>query len=259
MQVFIPFWVYFCTGIREHPDFILLHVAVQFFQHHLLKRLSFLHCIFFPPLSIKAWFISEKLTFVFHLWDHWFIASKSMSSYVLFSIYYCLWECKFTPCSFILFGSRRLPMSHSRVCFLQTSLSYVLLTVLGEFPANRPTLSDLCTWRLLVRVLSSLSQRVRQEELGSRGWTAMLWWDTSLTIMRELWREKDLSELSHISLSLYTPLTCRMLSGCSEWGPFSGGGGNASVQSENHHLHRWLQPHINRWLQPHINAGQFAS
>ena len=37
-------------GIRECFNFILLHVAVQFSQHHLLKRLSFLHCIFLPPL-----------------------------------------------------------------------------------------------------------------------------------------------------------------------------------------------------------------
>ena len=29
---------------------ILLHVAVQVSQHHLLKRLPFLHCIFLPPL-----------------------------------------------------------------------------------------------------------------------------------------------------------------------------------------------------------------
>ena len=29
----------------------LLPVAVQFSQHHLLKRLSFLHCIVLPPLS----------------------------------------------------------------------------------------------------------------------------------------------------------------------------------------------------------------
>ena len=31
--------------------FILLHGAVQFSQHHLFKRLSFLHCTFLPPLS----------------------------------------------------------------------------------------------------------------------------------------------------------------------------------------------------------------
>ena len=37
--------------VRECSNFILLHVAVHFSHHHLLKRLSFLHCIFLPPLS----------------------------------------------------------------------------------------------------------------------------------------------------------------------------------------------------------------
>ena len=32
-------------------SFILLQMVDQFSQHHLLKRLSFLHCIFLPPLS----------------------------------------------------------------------------------------------------------------------------------------------------------------------------------------------------------------
>ena len=32
-------------------NFILLHVAVQFSQNHLKKRLSLPHCIFLPPLS----------------------------------------------------------------------------------------------------------------------------------------------------------------------------------------------------------------
>ena len=39
----------FVYGVKE--DFILLHVTVQFSQHHLLKRLSFPHCIFLPLLS----------------------------------------------------------------------------------------------------------------------------------------------------------------------------------------------------------------
>ena len=39
----------FVYGVRECSIFILLHVAVQFSQHYLLKRLSFLHCIFLPP------------------------------------------------------------------------------------------------------------------------------------------------------------------------------------------------------------------
>ena len=38
-------------GVRKCSSFILLQVVDQFSQHHLLKRLSFLHCIFFPPLS----------------------------------------------------------------------------------------------------------------------------------------------------------------------------------------------------------------
>ena len=41
----------FLYGVRECSSFILLDIAVQFSQHHLLKSLSFLHCIFFPPLS----------------------------------------------------------------------------------------------------------------------------------------------------------------------------------------------------------------
>ena len=47
----IQFEFTFVYGFRECSYFILLHVAVQFSQHHLLKRLSFLHCIFLPTLS----------------------------------------------------------------------------------------------------------------------------------------------------------------------------------------------------------------
>ena len=47
----IHFEFIFVYGVRKCSNFILLHVAVQFFQHHLLKRLSFLYCIFLPPLS----------------------------------------------------------------------------------------------------------------------------------------------------------------------------------------------------------------
>ena len=46
----IHFEFVFVYGVRECSDFILLHVAAQFSQHHLLKRLSFPHCIFFRPL-----------------------------------------------------------------------------------------------------------------------------------------------------------------------------------------------------------------
>ena len=43
-------FVYFGC-VRKCSNFIPLHVAVQFSQHHLLKRLSLSHCIFLPSLS----------------------------------------------------------------------------------------------------------------------------------------------------------------------------------------------------------------
>ena len=47
----IHFEFIFVYGVRQCSNNILLHVAVQFSQHHLLKRLSFLHCILLPPNS----------------------------------------------------------------------------------------------------------------------------------------------------------------------------------------------------------------
>ena len=47
----IHFEFIFVYGVRKCSNFILLHVAVQFSQHHLLKRLSLPHYIFLPPLS----------------------------------------------------------------------------------------------------------------------------------------------------------------------------------------------------------------
>ena len=46
----IHFEFIFVHGVRKCSNFILLHVAVQFSQHHLLKRLSFLHCVIYPCL-----------------------------------------------------------------------------------------------------------------------------------------------------------------------------------------------------------------
>uniref|UniRef100_A0ABI7XUJ2 Uncharacterized protein n=1 Tax=Felis catus TaxID=9685 RepID=A0ABI7XUJ2_FELCA len=51
LRSFIHFEFIFVYGVRKWSRFILLHVAVQFSQHHLLKRLSLFHWIFFPALS----------------------------------------------------------------------------------------------------------------------------------------------------------------------------------------------------------------
>jgi len=41
----IHFEFIFMYGVRKCSNFILLHVAVQFSQHHVLKSLSLPHCI----------------------------------------------------------------------------------------------------------------------------------------------------------------------------------------------------------------------
>ena len=51
----IHFQFIFVYGFIECPNFVLLCVAVQFSQHHLLKRLSFLYRIFLPPYSQINW------------------------------------------------------------------------------------------------------------------------------------------------------------------------------------------------------------
>ena len=47
----IHFEFIFVYGVRKCSDFILSHEAVQFSQHHLLKRLSLPHCMLLPPQS----------------------------------------------------------------------------------------------------------------------------------------------------------------------------------------------------------------
>ena len=49
------FELIFMHGVRYRSDFIILHVAVQFSQYCLLKRLSFSHCVFLVPLSKIGW------------------------------------------------------------------------------------------------------------------------------------------------------------------------------------------------------------
>ena len=50
-KVLIHFQLIFEYDIRYQSSLILLHVVVHFPQHHLLKRMFFLDCIFLPPLS----------------------------------------------------------------------------------------------------------------------------------------------------------------------------------------------------------------
>ena len=84
----IHFEFIFVYGVRKCSGFILLQVVDQFSQHHLLKRLSSLHCIFLPPLSkircpLVCGFISG-LSILFH----WSVS-------VFVPVPYCLDDCNF--------------------------------------------------------------------------------------------------------------------------------------------------------------------
>ena len=84
----IYFEFIFVYGVRKCSSFILLQVADQFPQHHLLKRLSLTHCIFLPPLS-KIRFhrcVDLSLGVIFCSIDLYFC---------LVSVPYCLDDCGF--------------------------------------------------------------------------------------------------------------------------------------------------------------------
>ena len=53
----IHFEFIFVYGVRKCSSFVLLQVVDQFYQHHLLKRLSFLHCIFLPQVFLMAFML----------------------------------------------------------------------------------------------------------------------------------------------------------------------------------------------------------
>ena len=61
----IHFEFTFVCCVRKYSNFILLHEAVQFSQHHLLKRPSLPRCIFLPPLSKMGLFLGDWSRFLF--------------------------------------------------------------------------------------------------------------------------------------------------------------------------------------------------
>ena len=85
----IHFEFIFVDGVRKCYSFILLQMVDQFSRHHLLKRLSFLHCVFFSTfvkdkVSIGAWI---------YLWAFYFVLLIYISVFV--PVPYCLDDCGF--------------------------------------------------------------------------------------------------------------------------------------------------------------------
>ena len=84
----IHFEFIFVYGVRKCSKFIFLQMADQFSEHHLLKRLSFFHCIFLPSLSkivsVGSWI---------YLWAFCFVPFIYISVFV--PVPYCLDDCGF--------------------------------------------------------------------------------------------------------------------------------------------------------------------
>ena len=85
----IHFEFIFVYGVRKCSNFILLHVAVQFSQHHFLKRPPLPHCIFLPlfvknKVPIGAWV---------HLWFLCLVPLVYISVFV--PVPYYLDDCSF--------------------------------------------------------------------------------------------------------------------------------------------------------------------
>ena len=76
--------LFFVYGVRKCSSFILLEVVDWFSQHHLLKRLSFLHCTVLPPLSILASFVKDKVSIGawIYLWAFYFVPLIYVSVFV---------------------------------------------------------------------------------------------------------------------------------------------------------------------------------
>ena len=79
----------FVNGLRRYSNFILLHVTVQFPQHHLLKRLFLPHSIFF------ASFVKNKVPIGIwiYFWAFYLVPLVYISVFVPES--YCIEDCSF--------------------------------------------------------------------------------------------------------------------------------------------------------------------
>ena len=69
----IHFEFIFLYGVKKCSSFILLQVVDQFSQHHLLKRLSFFHCVSLPPLSKIRWPYARGFISGLSILIHWSI------------------------------------------------------------------------------------------------------------------------------------------------------------------------------------------
>ena len=89
LRSLIHFDFIFVYDVRKCSYFILLHVAVQFSQHHLLKRLSL------PRLYTVDFFVKNKVPISagVYFWTFYLVPLVCISVFVPVS--YCLDDCSF--------------------------------------------------------------------------------------------------------------------------------------------------------------------
>ena len=81
----------FVYNVRECSNFILLHGAIQFSQHDLLKNVSFLHCASLPPLSSVLLNPYQPPLVVFLPFGHVALTAASLLSPVVTGASGCRW------------------------------------------------------------------------------------------------------------------------------------------------------------------------
>ena len=109
----IHFEFIFVYGVRKCSSFILLQMVDQISQHHLLKRLSFLHCY------ILASFVKDKVSICVwvYLWAFYFVPLIYISVFV--PVPYCL-----DDCGFLVEPEVRQVDSSSSILLSQDSFGY---------------------------------------------------------------------------------------------------------------------------------------
>ena len=113
----IHFEFIFVYGVRKCSNFILSRVAFHFPQHHLLKRLSFPHCIFLLPLSK----IRNPQVHGF-VWAFYLIPLVYISVFV--PVPYCLDDCSFAVCGFVVWAEVRKVGFSSSIFLSQDCFGY---------------------------------------------------------------------------------------------------------------------------------------
>ena len=88
LELCIQMGISFLLCFAKCSNFIHLHVAVQFSQHHLLKRVFLPHCMFLPSFKNKVPIGTWAYCWAFYLVPLVYIS-------VFLPVLYCLYKCSF--------------------------------------------------------------------------------------------------------------------------------------------------------------------